>query len=359
MKTDRLRTGRSSQKSFTPQPDFVRFSDAVTRRRIPDRVPIAENGIDFEVMDAFLGERVNDLKRYVRFWKEAGYDYILLEIRSQFLADSFQVKISEGVRQGEPRRESTVFTGGSIITDEEGFRRYPWTKPEEVYYRDIDLVRGYLPDGMKVILCIGPLYNGIPRAMGMDAFVSGYAENPSLVREVADMFGTSIVRIVENVLQREWVGGVWLGDDIAYNTGLLISPGFLREFIFPYYAAVGELCQRAGKLYIYHSDGDKTSVFQDLAECGIQAVHPNEPLACQIETLKREWGDRFAFIGNIDVDLLERGSCEAVEAAVTSLIQRMAPGGGFVLGSGNSITRRVPIRNYRALLEAARNHGSY
>ena len=67
--------------------------------------------------------------------------------------------------------------------------------------------------------------------MGMDAFVWAYPENRQLLRRVAAQFGASAVRIVREVLTREWVGGVWPGDDIAHNGGLMVDPGFLRDAV--------------------------------------------------------------------------------------------------------------------------------
>ena len=335
--------------------NFHRFQTAVIQDGIPDRVPLGENDIDVSIMEAYLGKPVIDLKTYVEFWKQAGYDYVLVEIRNQYLADSYQKKITEGVRKRHAHHAddaASVSTSGSTIFDEESFLSYPWFKKDDIYYKDIDLIGNYLPAEMKVILCIGPIYNGIQRAMGMDAFVTAYARNRDLISSVAEKFGASAVRIVENVLQREWVGGVWLGDDIACKTGLMISPEFLREYVFPYYRKIGDLCKYHKKLYIFHSDGDRTAIFPDLVDFGVQAVHPNEPLSGDIYAMKKEWGSSFAFIGNIDVDLLERGTPEEVSIASKRLLAQLSSGGGFILGSGNSITEHTPIENYRAMIRS-------
>ena len=339
------------------QSDFSRFRAAITRESLPDTVPFGENDIDFGIMDALLGAPVRDLKSYVSFWHKTGYDFVLLEIRSQYISDSFQKKIAEGVLSAEIDRTHTAWTGR--VSDEESFLSYPWTEPEEVYYRDIDLVRNWLPDEMKVILSIGPLYNGVQRVMGVDSFVTAYAENPELLSAVIDKFGESIVRIVSNALERDWVQGVWLGDDIAYTQGLFVSPVFLREYIFPYYRKVGDLCRKSDKLFIFHSDGNRGEILEDLHSCGVQAIHPNEPASNDIGALKREWGDRFALIGNIDVDLLVRGTPDQVSEAVRLLLDTAAGGGGCVLGSGNSVMQQMPLPNYVAMLEAGKTYGRY
>ena len=337
-------------------PDFGRFEAAVTRDRLPDRVPPAEIEVDFPVMAAFLGRPIADIATYCDFWKEAGYDYAILQVRGQWLADSFQIKISEGVLEHEGPASASTF-GAAGVRDEESFGKYPWIGPEGVYYRDVDLIEKVLPEGMKVIVNVGPIFSGTWRCMGLEAFSVACVENPALVAAVAKKMGDLLVAIVENVAQRDTVGGIWLGDDIAYTQGLMVSPAFLREHVFPYYDRVGALCRRYGKLYVYHSDGRIAEIFEDLLAAGVQAVHPNEPTSVDIAELKRAWGERVSFVGNIDVDLLTRGTPEDVARAVRDLIDAVGPGGGFALGSGNSVTKNVSLANYRAMLDTVSECG--
>lgn len=66
-----------------PQPDFRRFLNAIWRRE-PDRVPIAELGIDPPVKEKLLGRPVREVKDDVDFWCRAGYDYIYLRPAYEF-----------------------------------------------------------------------------------------------------------------------------------------------------------------------------------------------------------------------------------------------------------------------------------
>jgi uroporphyrinogen decarboxylase len=339
-----------------PDPKWERFEAAITRDRLPDRLPVAEIEVDFSIMAAFLGRPISDMATYVSFWKEAGYDYAPLQVRGQPLADSFQIKIAEGILEQPGPQSASTFA--SAISDDRGFDSYPWIGPADVYYKDLDLIETVLPDEMKVIVNVGPIFSGAWRCMGLESFSIACTENPPLVEAVVDKTGSLLLAIAQNALERPYVGGIWLGDDFAYTTGLMVSPAFLRQHIFPFYARVGDLCRRQGKLFIFHSDGKLTDVFDDLLACGIQAVHPNEPTSVDIVQLKQRWGDRVSFIGNVDVDLLARGSLQDVAEAVMFLIENVAPGGGFALGSGNSVADYVPLPNFRMLLDTVRRHGN-
>ena len=338
------------------EPDFTRLRATLTRERLPDRLPIAD-GVDPEIKEEFLGTPIRDLKTYVRFRLEAGYDYAVLQIRGQPLADSTQIKISKGILRAHTG-ESHAAGAVSGIHDWKSFEAYPWIGAESAYYRDVDEASECMPDGMKLIVNVGPIFSGTWRCMGMETFSIACLEQPELVKAIVENMGTVIVKIVEQTIQRDYVGGIWLGDDIAYTESLMVSPNFLRKHIFPFYKQIGHLCRKHDKVFIFHSDGTLKEVFEDLIACGIQAIHPNEPAAMDIVEVKRQWGHKVSLIGNVDVDLLTRGTPEQVAQATRYLIDNVAPGGGYALGSGHSVTKHVPMLNYRAMLDTVREFGA-
>jgi uroporphyrinogen decarboxylase len=56
---------------------------------------------------------------------------------------------------------------------------------------------------------------------------------------------------------------------------------------------------------------------------------------------------------------LSRGTPEDVEAVVRERIARLAPGGGYILSSGNSVPEYVPLENFKAMLSAGHTYGRY
>ena len=333
------------------KPDFQRFRAAVTREGIPDRIPLAEVGVDIEVMEAFLGRPIDSIETYASFWEKAGYDYALLGVRGQPIYDSFQLKIAEGRLSSHPPEKTVSTYSSSRIKDEETFDSYPWIGPEDVYYKDVDLIKDYLVDGMKLVVSNGPIFQSLFRIMGVEALSIAIVENPAIVRAMADKIGELNVNIVENLLQREWVGGIWYGDDMAYTTGLLISPAFLREYVFPFLKRIGDLCKKYNKALIFHSDGKLEDILEDVIDCGVQATHPNEPQSVDMAEMKKQWGNRLSLLGGIDLDLLSRGTAEQVIEITKSLIGTVGPGGGVALGSSNSVAKYVPLVNYKAMLD--------
>jgi len=78
-----------------------------------------------------------------------------------------------------------------------------------------------------------------------------------------------------------------------------------------------------------------------------------------MEALKQRYGDRLAFVGNIDVDLLAGGTPDQVRQQVRERIAQLGPGYGYLLSSSNSIADYCLPENVWAMLEALGEFGVY
>ncbi len=94
---------------------------------------------------------------------------------------------------------------------------------------------------------------------------------------------------------------------------------------------------------------------------GIDGIHPLDPEAgMNIKEVKEKFGDRVCVIGNIDTGkVLSESSPDVVEETVKKTILEVAPGGGYMIASANSIHSKVKPENYIAMLKAARKYGNY
>lgn len=112
--------------------------------------------------------------------------------------------------------------------------------------------------------------------------------------------------------------------------------------------------------FLLHSCGNLREIMDDLIdEVGIDAKHSFEDGIQPVTEAKRLYGDRVALLGGIDVDYLCRSSEEEVRAYTRRVIEVCAPGGGWALGTGNSVANYIPVKNYLAMLDEGRNCGTY
>lgn len=320
---------------WQPQPDFNRLLKALWREE-PDRVPLAELIVDREIKAAFLGKPLASVADNVEFWHRAGYDYI-------GLAPRFSLERWAGWHDGQHGN----------IRDWQALAGHPLPAVSEIDFAPFDEVGKHLPDGMKVIAIYGDIFTTAWQMMGFTHFCYAMYEQPDFITHVMEELGRLVYDIFATMADYDCVGAMWYSDDVAYAHGLMAAPAFLRRHLFPWVAKIGALCNSRDFPLLYHSDGRLWEVMEDLVACGIDALHPIEPAAMDIAEVKHRYSDRLCLIGNVEVDILARGTEEQVRWEVRRLLREVAPGGGYCLGSSNSITDYVKLENYRVMLAEA------
>ncbi len=327
-------------------PDFNRLKTAIHFDE-PDRLPLVELWVDAEVKAAFLGnvsateldcrKAGFNVVKDIEFWHLAGYDYIRLTPRYEF----FQTWLKNA--------KTTDF--------EEQLDRFLLS----VDYSDIEKAEKLLPPGMKVIFAPeGGIFEQAWMNLGYEKFMTGLYENPEYIERVCNVIGAAELAMYAKFSRSDFVGGFWYSDDIAYTESLILSPAVIRRYLFPWYEKFAALAHANGKLFFYHSDGNQTPLLDDYIAMGFDAIHPIEPKAWDIADLKKRLRGRLAMLGSVDLDYpLARGTAAAVREYVRKRILDIAPGGGFAIGSSNSVTKYVPIDNYRAMLQATAEFGHY
>jgi len=140
------------------------------------------------------------------------------------------------------------------------------------------------------------------------------------------------------------------------------SPTFYQRFILPLVREQVMLVHSGGGLYHYYDDGKLMGILPWLAEAGVDLLStlPPPPTGdTDLRLAKMLVGDRICLNGNIDVvNVIKAGTPDSVRATVRQAILDAAPGGGFILGTSDSI-RDAPQENVVAYFQAARRYGNY
>ena len=340
----------------SPDPNFERLRKTLYGGQA-DRVPLAEVLIDEGAKETFLGKPVNDLAADLEFSWEAGYDYIILGRRVAGFPPLWESARLENYY--EIQRKTGHGRSKGVLNDWDDFKSYPWMKPGDLDFRIFDEAERLLPSGMKVIRYLGPMFQMAWMLMGFETFSYALADDPSLIDAIFDKIFDVVNREYEDAIQRESIGAIWYLDDIGVKDRLMVSPALLRKALFPRMRIFAEGCKKKGIPFLYHTDGNITRVFEDIMDMGVNALHPIEPLAMDIYEIKKRVGGKLCLIGNIDVDLLLRGTPEEIEEDTKKHLRELGPGGGYVLGSSNSIHRTIKAENYRAMLDTALQYGKY
>jgi uroporphyrinogen decarboxylase len=347
--------------AFAPYaPDFTRLHKTLFAQKA-DRVPLLELGIDEGVMGEFLGRSIQTLADKIDFFCKAGYDYVklspIIDMNPAGITPEDGFRQSGATELDRSRRWGSE--GKGVITANAEFDRFEFAVVKDEQFRLFEEATRILPAEMKVIGQYGDIFTFVWELMGFETFSFALVENPDLVHAMFDRIGTIIYTLFERMAQFDVVGGLFYSDDIAYQTGLMMSPHSLRQHLFPWMKKIGALCLKRQIPFLYHSDGILWEVMDDLLDAGITALQPIEPKAWDIVEVKKRFGDRLALIGNVDVDLLARGTPDAIRTEVLRLIKQVGHSGGYCVGSGNTIPNYVKLENYRAMLETTWLAGAY
>jgi uroporphyrinogen-III decarboxylase len=99
---------------------------------------------------------------------------------------------------------------------------------------------------------------------------------------------------------------------------------------------------------------------EDLLSLGMSGIHPIQLSAMDINQVKAQYGHRVCILGNVDLDYtLTLGTPEEVEKEVKEKISALAPGGGYIITSANSLPDYCKRENVLAMARAIKEYGTY
>jgi hypothetical protein len=315
----------------------------------PDRVPFAD-WIDAEAKKKLMKFMGDETYSDAEFARRLSLDALQF-VSNRYLAPQFCKKlIDENGREhllGEGLIQSESDLDKMVLPDLMKNNYFDEAKKYVDTYgnQDLAIFCGLRPGMMNTIY-----------SMGWMDFSMALYNNVKLVEAIFDRFIEWNCELV-NKLQTIGFDFFVAYDDIAYKSGPMFSPQVLRELFLP---RLKRLTDTFTIPWVYHSDGDLTKILDDLLTLGMNGINPFEPPVMDIEKFKEAYGDRICLWGNIDlIHTLPHGTIEEVDAEVRQRIKKLAPGGGYILGSANSITGFCKPENVMAMAEAKNTYGNY
>jgi uroporphyrinogen decarboxylase len=145
---------------------------------------------------------------------------------------------------------------------------------------------------------------------------------------------------------------------MGFKTGLMISPKDMRSLVLAGHKRVAAVCHAAGRPYLLHVCGNISQIYDELIDdVKIDAKHSFEDTIEDVCDVKRKYGRRLSLLGGIDVDFLCRSDEAAIRQRVRETLNACHPGGGYCLGTGNSVANYIPLDHYLAMLDEGRRYG--
>lgn len=299
------------------------------------------------------------LKRFIEFCYRLGYDYVPDTLTSTTLSSILlpEPRITKAITPGSQRDREWAEEGMGIITTWQEFESYPWERIKllnlEGYYK---FLFNHLPDGMKVTVS-GSLFEQImEKLLGYEGMFYGLYRNPQLVKAVIDRWGEILLTYYQKIVPLEGVGALFHADDLGYKSDTLISPDMLRDLVFPWFQKYAALAHENGKMFWYHCCGNVRKVLDDLIDdVKIDAFHSFQDTIIPVIDFEKLYGSRIAVLGGVDMDKISRLAEPDLRSYVCNILAHCVPGGGYALGTGNSVADYIPVKNFLAMLEEGFN----
>ena len=274
-----------------------------------------------------------------------GYDYAPVQPPSFYFA-----------MNGAANKESRHVNDTQIIADWADFEKYQWVEPDERIPEFLSEFAKTVPEGMKMFVW-GPsgVLENASGILGFDNMMLKLYEDPDLVRAVVDGVGSRLLRYYELALQAEGVGFIMCNDDWGHKTQTFMSPRHMREYIFPWHKRAVEAAHAKGIPAVLHSCGEHRAIMEAdiVSDMGYDGKHSYEDTIQPVEQAWDAYHDKICIMGGMDMDYLCRRTPEEVYTRVRAMLLKTREGSHYLLGTGNSLARYLPLPQYQAMRQAA------
>jgi uroporphyrinogen decarboxylase len=350
------------------QPDWQGLRDALTPGKKAGRVHNLELFLDGEVEKAVVKQFGLDPAIHDRDIRKSGPARIALQrflgydlVRANDANFPFPHKSTPAAdtTAGDQARASRgwVDEGFGAIRTWEDFEKYPWPDPAKINWSEHEWFEKNLPDDMAVYTLTAHQLEQLCWIMGYEGLCMAMFDQPDLVDAMARKIEGLYVEFTRQLVQFKRVQFVWGSDDMGFKTGTMVQADFIRNKVLPCHTKCAEIAHKAGCTYLLHACGKLDQIMPDIIDTvKVDAKHSFEDVIRPMPETKKLWGSRIGLIGGVDVDFLCRADEPAIRAHVRKTLDACLPGGGYVLGTGNSVANYIPLANYLTMLDEGRKY---
>ncbi len=350
------------------------------KRGQPDQVPWVENDIEEEIQIALMDGRTDFTPG--EFCRKLGMDGFGYHFPTGNKATAGQAMQTSGTadakeawyhpsrvtfdfvppwiaEMGVDPKTGRTFVKKGLLTDRDSLKYFDEFLPDPDHPARYEKIAEWLEKYREDFAVFARIRLGSAstfESMGLDVFSVMLFEDPDLVKEVHRRFSEWSARVVQHLNKMDF-DFIWANDDHADNSSSWVNMEMYEEFVKPSQLLV---TNEIKKPWIFHSDGNLFPILDGLVTLGMNAVHPVQPAAMDINRLKAQYGDKVCIVGNIDLDYtLTRGTPEETEKEVRDRIEKIGKGGGYIISSANSITDYCKVENVLAMSRTLKQYGKY
>ncbi len=284
----------------------VQRMKAALEHQAQNYIPRGELWLGREIFNQcqFAGEKF--LQSHIQLCRESGMDFISLPVKMQASEQLNYNRFSLDEIQ-EASAQSDLFT--SVVID-------------------------------------GP-FQQLVNKMGLEAALTSLTQNSGTERlkETARVTRDLICESIER-----GVNAVVIADDIAFRRSTYANPQILRDNLFVLYNSMIDHVHKKNCFAMFHSDGNITSIIDDLINCGFDGLAGCEPECLDLISLKETFGSKITFMTGIQADLLYADRLTLTQKHnFIKKINALGENGGFVLCSATGVSSTKALERLKDL----------
>lgn len=160
----------------------------------------------------------------------------------------------------------------------------------------------------------------------------------------------SRAKCVDLIIHRGW-----------YENAHFWPPRLYKKFIAPMLKREAEEAHRRGLKFGYIVTKGIMPILDDIVDCGVDLLLGVDPVQDHVDlrTVKEKLNGRMCIWGGVNSAVTLRTSGEIIGNAVREAFEKLAPGGGFILGAVDAIFKDTPPQGLKAFIDAWRKIRSY
>ena len=204
-------------------------------------------------------------------------------------------------------------------------------------------------------------YGKMQSYVASERLLMAIATEPDWVRDMYETDANLAIEMYEVMKEGGFeFDGAWPFCDLGYRNGLLFSPRHFDEQLRPTFRRLFDYFRGEGMPVILHSCGCVRDLIPRFIEDGLTCLQPLEVKAgMDLIELKRDFGDKLAFMGGIDVRAMAAEDPAIIKEEIRTKIPVAKRGGGYIYHSDHSVPNNVSFARYQRVLELVEEYGRY
>jgi uroporphyrinogen decarboxylase len=196
---------------------------------------------------------------------------------------------------------------------------------------------------------------------GHEHMLVGMATDPGWIEDMVNVYTDLTIALQEELFAREGCpDGMFYYEDMGFKERPFMSPRMYKELIFPAHKRSIDFAHARNLPVIMHSCGFIEPLLPGMVEAGIDCLQVIEVKAgCDLLRIYKDFGEKIALMGGIDVRELYSNDFSRVEAELRKKIPVVKEGFAYCLHSDHSIPNTVNYETLKYFIETGIEMGKY